>query len=660
MTIAGHPPSALADPVPPRDPQRPMAPPAARLDDRALLEIAIAAARFPRTVRQAAATPTPEDIDRIAHRFPGFLAARLEGFAALAAPARRGPGATAADGFGEALAAWAARRFGGAPPGPLAQRLGIPLAAGILAAAALPAFGTLTRRDLPGLAGFDSPGVPGGAGLSRLLRLLVFALRLRRPDMLDAPGMDNGPTAIADWSVVFGLSEHRLWHLLPAQDRRLLLSGTREAPPLFLRAVLRFRPDLRAHRDNPAVLRDWLRGSAAAEYGLDLKEPPRPLPRPGLLSVVGPWRQVLGISDDCFGAAMALGEAGCAFEVVDTKPSRWLESDPDKLAQLSGRAAALPSGSRALFCDTLFEATFWALTHWPRFAAFQRVDLLAPWELPALPAGGWQAAARLLFDTVLTPSAFVQRAFEQAGAARVRRATSSVEIIGRHRMADALALRRRLPALPPPGQGRVLVSVFDFSSWITRKNPEAVLRAFALLRRQRVGKVTLVLKTTRGRRALAASRRVAALLRGIPDVVWVDGAWSNADVEALLRRADALVSLHRSEGFGRNIAKALLLGRRAVATDWSGNADMAAEPGYLGVRFRLVTLSDRDYVLGEGQVWAEPDPRDAVRQMRAALAPAPVKVTAPGRTALRFSRQRLSRRLERVLELRGGRPGRGG
>jgi hypothetical protein len=453
---------------PPRDGAKPMAAPppgrAARLDDRALLEIAVAAARFPRTVRPEAASPTPEDIERIAHRFPGFLAARLEGFAALAAaasPRRPGlrpqsemGGAGEETGLGAALATWAARRFGGAPPAPLAQRLGVPLQAGILAAAALPAFGGLTRRDLPGLASFDSPGAAGGPPLSRLLRLLVLALRLRRPDMLDAPGMDGSVAAIADWSVVFGLAEHRLWHLLPPSDRRLLLAGTRDAPPLFLRAVLRFRPDLRAHRDNPLVLRDWLRGNAAAEYGIDLQEPPRPMPRPGFLSVVGPWRQVLGISDDCFGAAMALEQAGFPFEVIDTKPSRWLESDPDKLARLGARAAALPSGTRALFCDTLFEATFWALTHWPRFAAFRRVDLLAPWELPALPAGGWQAAARLLFDTVLTPSSFVQSAFRAAGAARVLRATSSVEVIGRHRAADALALRRRLPALPPPGGGR--------------------------------------------------------------------------------------------------------------------------------------------------------------------------------------------------------------
>ncbi len=616
----------------------------ALVSDADLLRIALAAARFPRTVPAGDPALTPSDLDRVAGRFGGFLAARLGGFAALAAA-----GGSAGAGFGAALRGWAAHRFEGPgePPDALARRLGVPPEAGMVAAAALPAFGGLARRDLPDLAALDAPG-PGPVPLSRLFRLLVLAVRLRRPDMFGAAGMDGSPGAVLDWAVVFGLAEHRLSHLLPPSDRRLLLGGPPAAPPLFLRCVMRFRADLRGHADRPLVLRDWLRNNASAEYGIALEGPARPPPRPGLLSVIGPWRQVLGIADDCFSACRALDLLGADYEVVGTRVARWIETDPDKLAHLRHRAAEAPGGERALFCDTLFQATFWALEHWSRFAAFRRVDLFAPWELPALPEG-WRAAARL-FDTVLSPSDFSRRAFAEAGAARALRVTSSVELSGRHRAADALALRRRLPALPAAGGGvrrPVFVCVFDFSSYLGRKNPEAALRAFARVRRQ-VGTATLVVKTTRARRARAEARRLRALLRGAgPDVVWADGAWPNADVEALLRRADALVSLHRAEGFGRNIAKALLLGTRVVVTDWSGNADMAPEPGYLGVPpARLVRLSDRDYVLGEGQVWAEPDPRAAVRQMRAALARG---VPRPGRAALRFSRQRLARRLARAL-----------
>jgi glycosyltransferase involved in cell wall biosynthesis len=601
-----------------------------------LLEIALAAARFPRQAPGGGGFGIA-DIDRIAHRFPGFLAGRLDGFGAGAAGK-----AGAVAGFNAALTRWGRHRFEGAGEGPeaLAQRIGITFAAGTLAAAALPALAELRRRDLANLAALDAPG-PGAVPLSRLFRLLLFAIRLRRPDMLGL--VDASLAAVFDWVVVFGLTEQGLWHLLPPADRRLLLAGTPKDPPVFLRAVMRFRPDLRALADRPERLRDWFRACAVAEYGIRLAEPERDPPRPGLLSVIGPWKQVLGISDDCFSACRALDALGCDYEVAGTKPARWIETDPDKLAALRHRAVEMPGGDRAFFCDTLFEATFWALRHWPRFASFRRVDLFAPWELPGLPPG-WQAAARM-FDTILSPSDFARQAFVASGAERALAVTSSVEVIGRPAPASALMLRRRLAL---PAGRRVFVCVFDFSSYLARKNPEAVVRAFAALRRQ-VPNATLVLKTTRGRRARDAARRLRALLRGVPDVVWVDGAWPNAMVEALLRRADALVSLHRSEGFGRNIAKTLLLGRPVVVTDWSGNADMRAEPGYFGVPCRLKPLTDRDYVLGGGQVWAEPDPRGAVRQMRAALG-FRQRVERP-RTGLRFSRQRLARRLGRALEL---------
>jgi glycosyltransferase involved in cell wall biosynthesis len=509
--------------------------------------------------------------------------------------------------------------------------------AGAVAALALPAFAGLTRRDLPGLAALDAPG-PGGS-FSRLFRLLLFAIRLRRPDMFGA--MEATPAAALDWAIVFGLAEHRLWHLLPVADRKRLLAGTATEAPVFLRAALRFREDLRALTDRPLVLRDWLRCSASGEYGITLEEPPQPPPRRGRLTVIGPWKQVLGIADDCFSACRALDALGCDYEVLGTRPAAWIETDRDKWRHLRARAVEVPRGERALFCDTLFEATRWALAHFPRFARFRRADLFAPWELPGLPAG-WRAAAGL-FETVMAPSAFARDAFAGSPAGRVLRVTSSVEVIGRPRPASALLLRRHLTL--PRGQ-RFFACVFDFSSYLARKNPEAVLAAFARLRRQ-VPNLVLVVKTTRGRRSRGDARRLRARLRGIPGVVWVDGPWPNAAVEALLQHAAAFVSLHRAEGFGRNIAKTLLLGGRAVVTDWSGSADLRPEPGYFGVACRLIGLTDADYVLGEGQVWAEPDPRDAVRRMRSALAPGPRP--APSRGGLRLSRQRLARRLGRAL-----------
>ena len=39
---------------------------------------------------------------------------------------------------------------------------------------------------------------------------------------------------------------------------------------------------------------------------------------------------------------------------------------------------------------------------------------------------------------------------------------------------------------------------------------------------------------------------------------------------------DVLVSLHRSEGFGRVIAECIILGLEIITTNWGGNTDFVA------------------------------------------------------------------------------------
>ena len=50
------------------------------------------------------------------------------------------------------------------------------------------------------------------------------------------------------------------------------------------------------------------------------------------------------------------------------------------------------------------------------------------------------------------------------------------------------------------------------------------------------------------------------------------------DLLALYGCCDVFLSLHRSEGFGRGIAEALLLGVDVIATAYGGNTDFCAGP----------------------------------------------------------------------------------
>jgi len=118
---------------------------------------------------------------------------------------------------------------------------------------------------------------------------------------------------------------------------------------------------------------------------------------------------------------------------------------------------------------------------------------------------------------------------------------------------------------------------------------------------------------------------------------------SDNEIKNLVRCADAFVSLHRSEGFGRGPAEAMIMGRAAVATAYSGNLDyMTPETGRL-VDYRLIPVAEGTYLFGEGQVWADPSVDHAV-QLLAGLVDDPAEARALGVRARHHIRTHFSAR----------------
>jgi glycosyltransferase involved in cell wall biosynthesis len=87
-------------------------------------------------------------------------------------------------------------------------------------------------------------------------------------------------------------------------------------------------------------------------------------------------------------------------------------------------------------------------------------------------------------------------------------------------------------------------------------------------------------------------------------------------MKRLRAACDALVSLHRSEGFGLNIAEAMAAGKLAIATHFSGNEDFMTPENSLPIAFKMTPVGRNEYPHGTGQWWAEPDHAAAVEAMR--------------------------------------------
>jgi len=165
------------------------------------------------------------------------------------------------------------------------------------------------------------------------------------------------------------------------------------------------------------------------------------------------------------------------------------------------------------------------------------------------------------------------------------------------------------------------VTVFDFDSSIERKNPLAVVLAF--LKAFPAGEnVELVVKTSNvnPRHWSNSERHWERLMQAAssdPRIKIITTRLSDAEMIALVRDADCVVSLHRSEGFGYLMSDAMAYGTPVIATDYSGNADFCDPDTAWPVPYRLISA---DKVATrwpcDGAEWADADVEAAASQMR--------------------------------------------
>lgn len=233
------------------------------------------------------------------------------------------------------------------------------------------------------------------------------------------------------------------------------------------------------------------------------------------------------------------------------------------------------------------------------------------WELSRYP----QEWARQLdrFDEIWAPSRFILDALAPVVTRPLLHMPLACEVV-----LSSLRSRRYFGI---PESAYAFLFFFDFRSYVSRKNPYAVIRAFeALCRARPMADTCLVVKVNGSEaapRALAELRAAVAPLRG--RVVLIEQSLSDNDTKNLVRLCDCFVSLHRSEGFGRGLAEAMYLGKPVVATAYSGNLDFMDADTALLVPYQLVPVGEGEYPHADGQAWAEADVERATAHMQSLL-----------------------------------------
>ena len=229
------------------------------------------------------------------------------------------------------------------------------------------------------------------------------------------------------------------------------------------------------------------------------------------------------------------------------------------------------------------------------------------WELERYPQEWAHQLER--FDEVWAASAFTHAAISNAVDTPVYHLPLASEIKRR-------ALRSRRYFGIRDSTYAFLFS-FDCFSFIERKNPFAVLEAFAaLISKRPFDDVTLVIKLNNADRRPEMKMRFDAALAPIRDrVTVVDRVLRDAEMKCLVGVSDCFISLHRSEGFGFGLTEAMSLGKPVIATAYSGNMDYCTDSTAILIPHELIPLCAGDYPHWQNQSWADADVEAATRAM---------------------------------------------
>ncbi len=264
------------------------------------------------------------------------------------------------------------------------------------------------------------------------------------------------------------------------------------------------------------------------------------------------------------------------------------------------------------------------------------------WELESFPAHYRRAVD--MVDEIWVSSEFNRRSISELSDTPVR----LVPLPMRAPSAPT-ALRRQDLGLP---EDRFVFLVnFDYLSVMKRKNPLGALRAYLAAFGPDDG-ACLVIKSINGEYRRGERERVRLAATGRPDVVLLEDYVTASEMAAMIEVSDAYVSLHRSEGYGLNIADAFALGTPVIATAYSGNMDFCDSGNTLLVPASKVPVGPGAEPYDATSLWAEPDLDVASSHMRRLFDDRSIgeDLVARGRErAAHFSAERLGNELRPVL-----------
>ncbi len=227
-----------------------------------------------------------------------------------------------------------------------------------------------------------------------------------------------------------------------------------------------------------------------------------------------------------------------------------------------------------------------------------------------------------LFDEIWTPSNFVKDAVSKVTDKPVFNAKIAIDtnknicILGRDYF--------KLPKDP-----FLFLSMHCPLSLDSRKNPLGPIKAFKAAFDKNDMQVGLIVKVNSGTDTPIQHHSLKTIISEKEDynnIYLINQELTEQEMHSLLNSSDALVSLHRSEGFGLPPAEALSLGKAVISTDWSATREFLNLSNSLPVNYTLRKIKELsglsqsanawEAAAVDNLFWADPDISHAAELMK--------------------------------------------
>jgi glycosyltransferase involved in cell wall biosynthesis len=324
-------------------------------------------------------------------------------------------------------------------------------------------------------------------------------------------------------------------------------------------------------------------------------------PRPRGVNVVGYVTAVLGVGHVARVLTSTLDDAGVPKAVVANRQTVSEQSLPFEACFASQTPYDV-----SLLCVNADHTKLLAQEVGPEFFAERRTIGVWFWEVEDFPASMIEAFD--FVDEVWVASDFVLEAIASVSPKPVRKFPLPVVVPS---VPDGVPRT----ALGLPENRFLFLFVYDFLSTVERKNPLGLIDAYTRAFGPDDG-AALVLKSINGEKRLEQLEQVRAATAERPDVLVLDEYLTPTHHSALLGHCDAYVSLHRSEGFGLDMAAAMGLGKPVIATGYSGNLEFMDDSTSYLVDYELEPIGPGCEPYPAHSRWAGPRLDHAAELMR--------------------------------------------